>query len=253
MLYREFQQFYKNVKEFREYLRKNRFNNDSYIKLTLHSLKNGLVKFTELYTQQNREAFIQTFPMELYLIHDTLIGKDDKKLNGKFRSLHDAFFKTCLGIVHVQKRLSFLPTLLFNKFIKDTTRELSCGAQDVTSQYKFINAMNILRERVLIKMFERTCYIERLIFDDIHNNAFHQQDLGQHKQFKLKYDDDNYPQMLIITDKTHELITDETYTISRMHDRVMCVRTTRSKDGITRYEKVQTFKQEEPWILQTTP
>jgi hypothetical protein len=294
----EFRKFYASVKEFRFYLKLNRVDNEQYVKETISSLKKVVLDFTELYntccnTDKKRNDFIQKFSMEIFQIHDTLNGKEmkmvfiDKKDHDKFRSLYDTFFKKCLGIVQVQKRLSYLPTLLFNKFIEgityfhqDTTderpvyhRELSCGAQDLTSQYKFVDAMKIktkpLQERLLIKKFVRTCFIERLIYDSIYNNTFHQQDLGHLHELKtveqiyekyyryhdlelrVRYDDDNYPIMLSITETTPELTKKETYTVSRKHDRVLCTQNHWSKDGLVRYEKVQTFKQEEPWIMRT--
>lgn len=293
----EFRKFYENIKDFRIFLRNHRLMNESQVDNTLDSLHKDVQRFTNLYstyydTDKKRDDFIKKFSMELYQIHDTLIGKEMKKVfidvsyHSKFRSLYDTFFKKCLGMVQVQKRLSYLPTLLFNKFIEgityfhqDTTderpvyhRALSCGAQNLTSQYKFIDAMKIktkpLQERLLIKKFVRTCYIERLIYDDIYNNTFHQQDLGHLHElktveqiyekyypkhnlyFKMKYDDDNYPIMLLITEKTPDLTTEETYTVSRKNERVLCSKTTSGK-GIMRYEKVQTFKQEEPWITRT--
>lgn len=106
------------------------------------------------------------------------------KGNTAIRSLHDKIFK----VLQFTKNAPMGYTVMFEEFIKGMTyfssqspskkhpiyhRLASCGPIDEKHRSKFVqcNANNTNNnERKLVKKRVETCYIERLIFDEIYKN-----------------------------------------------------------------------------------
>lgn len=239
--------------------------------------------------EEHRKYMIEKYPGELFKIHEMLVGDEAKKLyldedmlKGNQR-VHDTFFNI-LNIKTPRKKFKFLPTKLFNKFIEGITyfkqdatsevpayhRDLSCGPKSFTTTQKFEEPMQCKNvdkiKKLQIKQFVRTCYIERLMYDHIYTKAFHRQDVGHlhelatierlyEKYFrgcdisiKITYREDIYPISLRVDESfPNNTRIREMYSVSNTKKHVDCTKF-ESPSG-NQYEKIQTFEQEEPWIL----
>ena len=221
----------------------------------------------------SKDVIIQTRCAELLRFHDIMVG-EFAKLYFKndidsLRGAHDRFF-LFFNIKVPMKRLKFVPTYLFNEFIKGITyfkneqklcnpayhRNESCGSKDIQSKAKFaVYASTDKHTKETKKAAIERCYIERLIYNDIYMNTFRRQDIEHmveletierlyedlhgfnHIYIKVFYTKHTYPVKLVI----HNVDDKEEYT--KVGDVVHCMQYI---NGNT-FSKVQTFDQEAPW------
>ena len=221
---------------------------------------------------------------KLVRIYDTFQGSFAKtymSLNERrvFESVINKLFKGVLGIHNVSQEFSFLPTMLFTKFIRGITyfeneknlqarpvyhRVESCGVSDE----KFKNGHN--------KSFLRMCFIERSIYNRIFSNIFGRQDVQHLNELQIveKLYDQFLPGEFVNVEITfakkiipirlqiswhnlhHKSVIVEKYRKSYdskkddYKELVSCSRTCIYSNGkIKEYEKMQSWDQETPWIL----
>jgi hypothetical protein len=219
------------------------------------------------------------YQLELFRLYDVTIGSYQQIYITSdsvdvMRSVIDTMFKRCLGIGKPRSRFKHLPTMIATEFCKGVTffksdvveeipfyhRQTSCGSKTQSASEKFTilldNSTAIKHNK---KAYVLKCYLERLIYDKIYTNTFHQQDIGHLHELQvmarvfqdyfpgegiivdIEFKNQLYPVKLNIIYKLYR----ETYIKDKYNsERVYC---TKVKDGI-QYDKVQTFIQETAWL-----
>lgn len=229
----------------------------------------------------NIDDFIDIHQAQLLMIHDAFVGEFAKTFvkgavsKQNLRGCHDRFFKV-FNIKNPKRRFARVVTFLTTKFCKGITyfdtnsgidavpfyhRDASCGSSTRTATAKFVESPNEHKA-----VFVKNCYIERKIYDIIHTNTLHHQDVDHMYELRtieqlfqryhpnesihvdVKYFADGVTPCCLTLYTTKDLLTDtEIYTKSATSDIVTCVKITHSGKV---YEKTQTGAHEEAWVLQ---
>lgn len=151
-------------------------------------------------TPQVYNAFVESHLSELVQIRKLLTGKNrqmyfDRHYHARLTTCNTQIFSNAFRIAHINARFSRLPTAIFAEFVKGITffksdvtsvleipqyhRPLSCGSANLTFLQKFeitgsMSATNINRRKRAL----RTCYIERMIYNNIYEYVLDKQDMG---------------------------------------------------------------------------
>lgn len=209
--------------------------------------------------------FIEEHAVRLYRIHNILSNNDysiyiNTAIMNKVKSPHDILFMNILKIQNVDTRLAKLASVTFNKFVEGITyfksdhvqdnpiyhRETSCGDKFVVR----ISNSSLDKERK--QRAAKMCYIERLIYDQVHENIYRNQDLGHkleiHNMERLYMEyfpleplsvvvefDDVYPVKVTIN---YGKYTEEYYKQWGKTKKVYCKKTHKGKV----FDKVQTYE-----------
>ena len=231
--------------------------------------------------------FFKENKLRFYKIHDTLVGSFAQNYlpcneYNKLRSAHDIIFRS-IYIIRPATVFNHLPTQLFTEFCKGITyfknqnvkerqiyhRKNSCGSGSKTIAEKFKKQYSY-DKIVSNKEHMRTCYIERLIYDDIYFNTLHYQDFEHNEELlkMIRLYDDIYkgsirieiwykyktPIEIKITTKAPKnfnefYMIEEQYIKSPNSNIVRCNKSIKYIDNSSKnYYKVQTFDKEEKWI-----
>lgn len=223
----------------------------------------------------DNDSFINTNKGELFKIHNILVGptKDlymSQKTKSNARACYDVIFNA-INLKQPKRRFATLPTDLCQEFCKGITyfshdepfherpfyhRDDSCGTGTKTAKDKFSKVNTNTREYV------KKCYLERLIYDSIYTNTFHQQDLGHMQELRtmellyqkyfdmstimihITYEGMIYPIQLKVVYLNRDSTITETYTKNKRTKFVTCKR----MEGDVHSEKVQSFDQESAWM-----
>jgi len=238
----------------------------------------------------DKQTLVQGNPGELYKIYDTCVGpwsrlyasEDDKD---KCRNLFDS----CFGKLKISSPRTYfkgLPTEIFREFIQGITyfknqepvsrpvyhRDASCGSAfiDYGKKYRILedDTPSVIRRNKNTLM---RCYIERLIYDSIYQQLFHEQDAGHLLEIqqlerlvqdytgtdvyvKMKYENIIYPTQLILqlnsANSRTTVATYETYTKPWGSSVVVCTQKKEQKKThqLIHYKKTQTFEKCTEWI-----
>jgi hypothetical protein len=246
-------------------LKRSRINSIQDIDKLVKYLDNKIIMFKPFMPIPNHVINLEQ--ARLFRIHDVLIGKFAKLYIGtkELRGIHDKFFNA-LNIKVPRIRFAQLPTFLSTRFCQGITYFKNNAGIDAIPFYHRNNSCGsrLNRNNMNDKFFVKNCYIERMIYDQIYNYVFHEQDLGHVHELKLverKYQefyknerliitvsfsqDQLYPNQLIIMTLNDDGIKNEIYTKAFSSNLVYCTK----YSGAQKYEKTQTFSQETPWIL----
>jgi hypothetical protein len=288
-----FKEIFKSVLDYDMYISTQIYQEDEYKSIcNLLSKKINTLKCKcNAFINFNKESFISKYSGLLYRIHDILVGYyakqflDVNKLK-ECKSVHDVLFNSIFGISKPDEYFKFLPTIIFNEFVKGITyfqddhnvdnpvyhRDASCGDKKLNSNQKFsIDITNSNISKLRKKKLTKTCYLERLIYDKIYLNVFHVQDLAHLNELKLmeilhddyyrhyslnceiKFSEDGvYPEKLTIYTKVltdaFGVFTSEEYYKKYNSDKVKCQLI---KNGQI-FDKIQTFEKEEAWLMKNS-
>jgi hypothetical protein len=245
-------------------------------------------------TPQVYNAFVESHLSELVQIRKLLTGKNrhmyfDRSYNTRLTACNTQIFSNTFRISRINARFSRLPTAIFAEFVKGITffqsdvtptletpayhRPLSCGSGDLTFREKFVidaSMSDIVvnrRKRAL-----RTCYIERMVYNNIYEYVLDKQDTGHRvelQQLERLYQDyypghkltvdtnigigQLTPTFLIILDSydDNKFHVEETY--EKLADEVLCTRKLLRNSGrsspfeVKKETKTQSFALEVPW------
>lgn len=230
----------------------------------------------------NVKDFSEKHQIILYFIHESLVGSFFKTYlkncsdSHKLRSFHDKLFTNILHISNPKIFFKHLPTFIATRFCQEITffrnnsgidnipfyhRNASCGDKTKTATEKFVDAANDNKLNFL-----KNCYIERYIYDVIYTQVTHQQNIEHLYELKAieQMYQDAYPheKLKIVLDFDKDLIEPRSLTMMteyinrrymtteifiKQKKFISCTKYD-SKNNV--YEKIQTFEQEQPWILQ---
>jgi hypothetical protein len=214
----------KNTYQFREYLKTNRINlkakTDEFRDLfenQVHSLQK--IKHKDNY---DVKLIIQKFPGQLFIVHDTLVGKLGKVYMNKdelsnLRKAHDLFFIKFLEIkISPRKRFANLATMFTTDFCKGITFFANnSGIEQVPFYHRDTSCGSFDRSSLKNPIFVKNCYIERLIYDQIYSKIFMEQDVshrvelgdierlyekmypGENLTIKVSFSDDIHPDSVV--------------------------------------------------------
>ena len=147
-------------------------------------------------------AFVESHLSELVQIRKLLTGKNrqmyfDRRYHARLTTCNTQIFSNAFRIAHINARFSHLPTVIFAEFVKGVTffqsditsalesppyhRPLSCGTANLTFLQKFEITGSMSATKINhCKRALRTCYIERMIYDNIYEYVLDKQNIGHH-------------------------------------------------------------------------
>lgn len=157
-----------------------------------------------------KQSDVDTMIHALYKVYDTLTGQYAKlylpktEIADYHKYVYSFFAKGC-GISSPAKYFQYLPTKIFEEFVKGITffkadeetllsnplyhRIQSCGSKDVESTSKFIHNKGDTKEvRAMKTKALRKCIIERQIYDQIYTKVLHYQDVGHKHELQSLQD-----------------------------------------------------------------
>jgi hypothetical protein len=209
----------------------------------------------------------------IYRIYETLLGKySDIYIPYRMKTvIRNNVINKFFGKLNIRSYRWFflsLPTTVFNSFVKGITyfdsddntlespnyhRLASCQSSRVPMEDKVQNVQD--------PTFIKTCYIERLIYNELYNHYLHHQDINHmHELYKtekyyfqffpnetvnisINYDINHYPYQLIINFTIDGIVSVETYTKNWDEQTVMCQLL---KFGEFKYKR-NTFQTDAEW------
>jgi hypothetical protein len=273
----------KQIYDFREYIIFNRIDLDAKTVQHMAIISSQLDLLLKSFKSNETDIplFIKENQGDLFLIHNTLMGLFKKLyfsncIHAKTRPIHDRLFNA-LHIKSPFKRFVYLPTTLCTMFCQGVTyfktdklskdslfyRDESCADKHIIAYAKFASDLYLTLEEK--KTYVASCYIERLIFDAIYTNTLNTKDAshirelqimarlfeeyfhGETIDVKITFVNTIYPiKLRVIRTLVNGSNITEIFTKSAWNnDRVMC---TKHDENNNKFEKIQTFAQEEKWI-----
>lgn len=150
-------------------------------------------------THEEKERFVQHNLNTLYKIYDTFYNKETKRViftkkeitKSKFHGAVYRLYSKLCNITEIEAYFRYLPTKLFQNFIKGIThfesdtvydkpsyhRSGSCGKKDSEHLSRFTQNPDDLSKRVQDKKNALTrCYVERKLYNKIYKLILHDQD-----------------------------------------------------------------------------
>lgn len=210
-------------------------------------------------SQINKDAFISSNTIELYILNDVLthLRQFNSNIYEKLQAqtLHERLFRNCLGITNIEQRLKDLPYMLATKFCKGITLFKERG--EVSSSTG--------------ASYSRNEFIQALIYDHIYFNTFNSRDISALKELNDKriefeshnkqkeifviinigYEERIYPVRLEVVSRFagNDSTKRETYSKSEYNSTIVyCTQQFANKH----FEKVQTYYMETAWAPCTT-
>ncbi len=271
---------WRELAAFRFYMENEHVAGSTKYKDIVKKLDKAMCKFAN---EKHRPDYSEKYLGKLVQLHDTIYGEfskyylnQDDRTN--FRSAYDKVFKGAFNIQNFDNYILKFPTKIFTEFIKGITyfeneheserpiyhRSVSCGPKLQSNAQKFGVKMSRSKKAHL-----RRCYVERKIYDEIYTRIVHSQEVrhlkelrkienlyqteipNEHLNINIEFRNSIYPVSVIISwfDNQGLQVVDKfvkSYSrVNEYSDRVLCTRQT----SRALYEKVQTFRDESPWIL----
>jgi hypothetical protein len=258
-----------------------------------NELLSKLQKQTERFVQiAKKEPELASFTEEhiglIYRIYDTLVGDFGKVHGGngmEYRRLCDKIMNA-LNIKRPMSRFASVPALFLEHLLRGITyfesdedvdwpryhRKQSCGKKTQTYLEKFKiytdDSKRIVDKK---KAALQKCYIERLVYNELHHRILHRQDTGHLVELrniqqlwqdyfpgeeifvKVEYDEYNLPMSLHIYHqdanmrRTEDIYRKDESGVVHCYRDVYRVMKRISPLRLERYKKLQTFEKEEPW------
>ena len=282
-----YKKFYNKVIEFKRHIHKKKLAGQ--IDLVYTNLMDDINKLsTELSvrygndTAEEKDRFVQHNLNTLYKIYDTFYNKETKRViltkdeisKSTFHgSVYRMYSKLC-NITEIDKYFRYLPTRLFQDFIKGVThfesdtvydkpsyhRSGSCGKKDSEHLNRFKQNPDDLDKRVQYKKEALTrCYVERVLYEKLYELILHEQDPVhkleiEHLQRMLDFF--TYVQVIpkfrgvvpiqlsiLVSLPNGKPLYQEDYRKFK-NDKVIAVR----KEGDVYKYKIQTYKKQTEWL-----
>lgn len=272
-----FNRLYETVKNYKDDMENITVTDHNKYFVLIKDITNKLKDAVKNYREFDPTVFIDDHDIKLYRIHNILSKNDysiyiDKELMKNVTSPHDILFMNILKVQNVENRLGKLTSVTFNKFVKGITyfesdhvqdnpiyhRETSCGDKTRTHVDKFVlRISNSSLDKERKQRAAKMCYIERLIYDQIHENIYRTQDIGHkleiHNMERLYMEyfpmepltvtvefDDVYPVKVIINygKYTEEYYKPYNKQWGKRNEKVYCKKTQRGM----KFDKVQTYE-----------
>ena len=231
-----------------------------------------IINSIKLDASKDIKQIIYTNQGYLFKIHDVLVGKFAKLYLSPpvltiARKVHDKLFNL-FNIKQPRKRFAYLATFLATNFCQGITYFSNNSGIERKPYYHRDNSCgDFNRQKTsLTKDQLKTCYIERLIYDKIYTHVFYEQDLGHLYELKsievlfqnifkklelniiIKFSDGIHPDSIIISESYNNIPPKYTTYIYNKRWGSNLVHCQKYQDD-QKYSKVQTYEQEEPFML----